>query len=115
MIEMKILSPTGTIFDGAVAHATFPGEAGSFAVYSLHAPLISTLKRGEIVYFPARARANAATSATAPASTTATTTTTVSATATAFEAQSIAIESGFVEMLNNILTVCIEQPKQLQP
>ncbi|MDR3309075.1 MAG: F0F1 ATP synthase subunit epsilon [Tannerella sp.] len=90
MIDMKILSPTGTIFDGTVAHATFPGEAGSFSVYSLHAPLISTLKRGEIVYFPA----NATTAASAY--------------------ESVVIDSGFVEVLNDVLTVCVEQSKQLQ-
>jgi len=52
MLQLKILSPTDCVFDGKVTHVTFPGELGSFAVFPLHAPLISTLIKGNIVCFP---------------------------------------------------------------
>lgn len=50
-LHMRVVSPTGVIFDGAVEHATFPGAEGSFAVFPRHAPIISALGPGVIVYF----------------------------------------------------------------
>ncbi|MBS1446954.1 MAG: F0F1 ATP synthase subunit epsilon, partial [Odoribacter sp.] len=38
------------LFDGAVDRVTLPGSCGPFTVLENHAPLISTLLRGEIVY-----------------------------------------------------------------
>lgn len=79
MISIKILSPLGTIYDGEALHATFPGEAGAFAVYPSHAPIISTLVKGNIVCFPANG-----------------------------EKQIFSIQNGFVEVRDNQVTVCVE-------
>ncbi|MDR1332636.1 MAG: F0F1 ATP synthase subunit epsilon [Tannerella sp.] len=79
MIDMTILSPQGTIYDGRVSHATFPGEAGAFAVYPSHAPIISMLAGGNIVCFSEDGGE-----------------------------RSFAIRNGFVEVKNNRATACVE-------
>lgn len=76
---MKIVSPSGTHFAGEVLHASFPGALGEFAVFPSHAPLISGLKKGKIRY------------------------------ATAEGDASFDIESGFVEVDNDSVTVCVEK------
>lgn len=48
-ITLKVLTPTGVVFDGVADHVTFPGEMGSFTVFPRHAPIISALAKGEIV------------------------------------------------------------------
>ena len=47
---MKIVSPTGTHFDGEILHASFPGVLGEFAVFPGHAPIVSVLKKGIVKY-----------------------------------------------------------------
>jgi len=89
MLHIKLLSPTGLIFEGEVLHATFPGEAGSFGVYPSHAPLIATLGKGEIVCWIASSNAAAAAVLTD-------------------EEKRFPVESGFVEVLNDNITACIE-------
>ena len=79
MLQIRIVSNTGTVYEGKVAHATFPGELGSFAVYPKHAPIISTLVKGNIVYYPANG-----------------------------DKQTIPVQSGFVEVNADQITVCIE-------
>ena len=80
MIKIKILSPTGTVYDGNVTHVTFPGALGSFSVYPSHAPIISTLVKGNIVCFSSDG-----------------------------EKQTISIQSGFTEVKNDRITVCVER------
>lgn len=80
MIKIKILSPTGTVYDGNVTHVTFPGEAGSFSVYPSHAPILSTLIEGRIICYVSNG-----------------------------EKKEISIQSGFVEVKDDLITVCIEQ------
>jgi F-type H+-transporting ATPase subunit epsilon len=79
MIKMKIHSVTGTVFDGEVAHVTFPGEMGRFAVFPMHAPILSNLIRGDIVCFAANE-----------------------------EKTAFAIRSGFAEVKNNQASACVE-------
>ena len=79
MLQIKIISNTGTVYEGKVAHATFPGELGSFAVYPKHAPIISILVKGNIVCFPANG-----------------------------DKQMIPIRGGFVEVNADQITACIE-------
>jgi F-type H+-transporting ATPase subunit epsilon len=83
MIKIKIHSPTGTIYDGSVTHVTFPGEVGSFSVYPLHAPIISTLVQGDIICYVSDN-----------------------------EKKTIAVQSGFVEVKDNLAIVCIEQTSE---
>jgi len=47
---LEILTPDQKVFEGEVLSATFPGTDGSFQVLSHHAPLLSTLKKGKVVY-----------------------------------------------------------------
>ena len=45
-----IVSPEKTLFEGPVKYVRLPGSAGQFAVFHNHAPLISSLDAGEVVY-----------------------------------------------------------------
>jgi F-type H+-transporting ATPase subunit epsilon len=45
---LEIVSPESKLFQGEVTSVTFPGEAGSFQVLNHHAPIVATLKAGEI-------------------------------------------------------------------
>ena len=47
---LEIVTPDQKVFEGEVIAATFPGTDGSFQVLNNHAPLVSTLKRGIIIY-----------------------------------------------------------------
>jgi len=47
---LEIVTPDQKVFEGEVVSVTFPGTDGSFQVLSKHAPLLSTLKKGTIVY-----------------------------------------------------------------
>jgi len=47
---LEILTPEKKFFEGEVSIATFPGADGSFQVLNDHAPLISLLKEGLVVY-----------------------------------------------------------------
>lgn len=66
------------MFDGKVEMVTLPGEVGSFTVLYDHAPLISSLVRGEIKYREDELE------------------------------KSIGISSGFVEVRDNIVSACVE-------
>ena len=67
------------MFDGKVEMVTLPGEVGSFTVLYDHAPLISSLVRGEIKYREEDELE-----------------------------KSIGISSGFVEVRDNIVSACVE-------
>ena len=45
---LEIVSPESKLFQGEVISVTFPGEAGSFQVLNHHAPIVATLKAGDI-------------------------------------------------------------------
>lgn len=47
---LEIVTPTKTIFEGEVNIITLPGVDGSFQIMNDHAPLVSTLKDGKVVY-----------------------------------------------------------------
>jgi F-type H+-transporting ATPase subunit epsilon len=47
---LEIYTPDQKVFEGQVDSATFPGAKGSFQVLNNHAPLISTLEKGKVVY-----------------------------------------------------------------
>jgi F-type H+-transporting ATPase subunit epsilon len=47
---LEILTPEKKVFEGEVTIATFPGADGSFQVLDHHAPLISLLAEGDVVY-----------------------------------------------------------------
>jgi F-type H+-transporting ATPase subunit epsilon len=47
---LEIVTPSESVFEGEVEIVTFPGSDGSFQVMNDHAPLVSTLSEGEVVY-----------------------------------------------------------------
>ena len=47
---MKIVSPEKVAFDGAVERVVVPGTSGEFEILTDHAPIISTLEKGKLVY-----------------------------------------------------------------
>ncbi|MCD8318868.1 MAG: ATP synthase F1 subunit epsilon [Paraprevotella sp.] len=78
-IHLLVVSPEKTCFEGMVKYVRLPGSAGLFAVFENHAPLISSLNAGEVVY---RSGENK---------------------------NSIAIQGGFVEVNGNKVSVCITE------
>lgn len=48
---LDIISPSGIICHKEIDKVFFPGEVGAFEVLSNHAPLISNLLNGKIIYF----------------------------------------------------------------
>lgn len=47
-MHLDILTPDKKVFSGEVVSVNFPGSAGYFEVHTNHAPLISTLDKGNI-------------------------------------------------------------------
>ena len=47
-MELDILSPDSKIYSGQIKLVQLPGTLGSFGVLKNHAPLISTLEKGQI-------------------------------------------------------------------
>jgi len=78
MLKLRIITPSEALFDGEVESVTLPGSAGSFSVLDMHAPIISSLEGGKVVVKAANG------------------------------IQEYTLNSGFVEVNNNIITVCIE-------
>ena len=76
-MHLTILTPDRKIFEGDVQKATFPGSTGPFQVLKNHAPLVSVLKKGTILYSDAK------------------------------QEQALAIEEGWVEVCNNSITVLV--------
>ncbi len=77
-IYLDIASPETQILGRMVSHVTLPGTAGRFTVLSGHAPLISSLEEGDIEY-------------------------TVGGVA-----ESVHIRSGFAEVLDDTVAVCVQ-------
>ena len=48
-MHLEILSPEKTIFSGEAKSVYLPGSEGHFQVLNNHAPIVSTLKKGEIL------------------------------------------------------------------
>lgn len=48
-MQIKVITPDKQIFEGEISQAKFPGTTGGFEILKSHAPLISTLGRGEIL------------------------------------------------------------------
>jgi F-type H+-transporting ATPase subunit epsilon len=78
-VHIQIVSPKGTLYEGDLLYAVFPGVAGEFAVYPDHAPIISSLKKGAI-----------------------------RCVASEQSEEAVEVEGGFVEVNENKVTVCVE-------
>ena len=79
-MKLKIITPTGTPFNGDVLSASFPGVLGEFAILQRHAPLVSALKAGTVKY---ETPDNAA--------------------------HTFAIGGGYIEVCDDVITACVEE------
>lgn len=77
-LHLNIVSPEKELFNGEVESVTLPGMMGSFSILPHHAPIVSSLKEGTLVYV------------------------------TEGEEHELDIQSGFVEMSSGKVAVCIE-------
>ncbi len=78
-MNLEILTPVGKTYSGEVIGVQLPGVTGSFEVLDRHAPLVAALKAGRL-----KVLLNKNTS------------------------ENYNIEAGFVEVLNNKVTVMVE-------
>ncbi len=46
---IEIITPDKKVFAGEATSASFPGTQGSFQILNHHAPLVSTLGKGEVI------------------------------------------------------------------
>ena len=78
-MTLEILTPESKVFSGDVYGVQLPGISGSFELLEKHAPMVSALKKGVLKILKDK---------------------------TTFA--SYTIQSGFVEVLNNKVTVLVE-------
>ena len=48
-MNLEIITPEKQLFSGEIKSVKFPGTIGGFEVLNNHAPIISTLAKGEII------------------------------------------------------------------
>lgn len=77
-LQLTIVSPEKKLFQGEVNQVTLPGVMGSFTILPQHAPIVSSLTRGKILYVTADGTS-----------------------------QNLEIMGGFVEINDNNVSVCI--------
>ncbi|MDR0686555.1 MAG: ATP synthase F1 subunit epsilon [Dysgonamonadaceae bacterium] len=78
-MNLEVISPEKVIYSGEADSVTLPGAAGLFTVLNHHAPIISVLKKGTLTY------------------------------KVGDDERMLEIESGFVEVKQNVVSVAIEQ------
>ena len=78
MLQLRIVSPEKVEYDGMVESVLVPGTMGQFEILTNHAPIISLLGEGEVIY------------------------------ATADGKHSIVVAGGFVEVQKNKVSLCVE-------
>lgn len=78
-LYLKIVSPEKTVFSGEILSVTLPGKLGSFTILPQHAPVVSSLKSGKLMYISKDGKENTQD-----------------------------VEGGFVEMSDNQVSVCID-------
>ncbi len=82
-MQLDILSPEKKVFSGDAISVQFPGTTGSFQVLNNHAAMIASLSKGIIKV------------------------------KTGKDTQSFQIDGGFVEVLNNRVSVLVEGAKAI--
>ena len=79
MLQLKIVSPERIEYEGDVVSVLVPGTVGQFEILTNHAPIISSLDKGRVVYaLPSG------------------------------EKKSVDIIGGFVEVQKNVVSLCVE-------
>ncbi|MCC6462638.1 MAG: ATP synthase F1 subunit epsilon [Saprospiraceae bacterium] len=82
-MNLVILSPEKEIFSGAVQSVKVPGTTGSFEMLENHAPIVSSLRNGEVRIITSKG-----------------------------EKISFQVDGGFVEMLNNEVSLLVAGVKE---
>ena len=82
-MRLLVLSPEQTLLDMEVSVVDLPGAIGRFTVQRGHDNLISTLNEGIIRYLPMASAADD-------------------------EKEMLEIDGGFVEVRDNVITVCVD-------
>lgn len=77
-LQLNIISPEKSLFKGEVSRVTLPGTLAPFTILPDHAPIITSLEKGKIVFTDGEGKS-----------------------------QEVEIEGGFAEMSNGTVTVCI--------
>lgn len=77
-MKLDIISPEKILYKGDAELVTLPGLQGAFTMLERHAPIISGLNKGAIVYRKAG------------------------------KDSTLEIDGGFIEAKNNVITVCVE-------
>jgi F-type H+-transporting ATPase subunit epsilon len=49
-MNLEIITPEKNVFNGEVESVILPGKNGNFQLLKDHAPMVSTLKKGELTY-----------------------------------------------------------------
>jgi F-type H+-transporting ATPase subunit epsilon len=49
-MKLEIITPESSVFDGEVDTVILPGKNGQFQLLKDHAPMVSTLAKGELIY-----------------------------------------------------------------
>jgi F-type H+-transporting ATPase subunit epsilon len=79
-MHLEIITPDKTVYQGEVEYVQLPGSEGSFGILKNHAPIIASLGKGELNF-----------------------------TDNKNQKQSMNINGGVVEVLNNKISVLAEQ------
>ena len=78
-LKINIVSPERVLFEGDIVSVSVPGISGNFEIYKDHAPIISVLTSGKVVCKGGSGKEF-----------------------------SVDAKSGFVEMKDNYVSICIE-------
>lgn len=78
-MKLEIITPEQVVFSGDVELVSLPGFEGAFTMLDNHAPIVSALKKGPLRYRKLTG-----------------------------EEVTMSVSEGFVEMNNNVASVCVE-------
>lgn len=77
-LNLKIVSPEKVVYDGPVERVVVPGTSGEFEILVNHAPIISTLEKGRLVFHDSEGQ------------------------------HELVVNGGFVEVQKNNVNICVE-------
>ena len=77
-LNLKIVSPEKVAYDGTIERIIVPGTSGEFEILTDHAPIISTLEKGNLVFHDSEGQ------------------------------HELMINGGFVEVQKNNVKICVE-------
>ena len=80
-MQLEIVTPDKKVFEGEVSEASFPGASGAFQVLNSHAPIVSALAKGAVSFTTPEGK------------------------------QSLIVDGGVVEVVNNKLILLAESAK----